>query len=181
MKQYNTYDFNPDTSFVPMQHCCDAPDTIIDADSINDALDLQIEEILENLKNDIKSKFEEELEPLKTTVETINTIDEKIDHIDEDTEEIKEKLESLPDKDHLHHIHDDMEKLNKNLHNTKERIIHEIEKHAIDDMCFCNLATKSDIDKAVEQIKSNTDAKFEEFEDNFFEQFVNLNEQIIKE
>lgn len=63
----------------------------------------------------------------------------------------------------MEHIHSDICRINCNVNHSKCEIIDEI--HNIQTPCLCNVATKEDIQNAVKEINSFTEAKFESFED----------------
>lgn len=54
-KPYNNYDFDPDSPFVPMQHCCGVPNVSVDVDidSIKDAIDEKLSETFEGFNSNL--------------------------------------------------------------------------------------------------------------------------------
>ena len=116
MSNYNTYDFNPDTPFIPISgDCtCNCGDVIVDVDGIMEAI--------EDAKNEVKEQLQEQFK---------------------DT--------------------------NKHICCSTEHIIDKIP-------CMCNVATKKDIQNAVDKVNQHTDSKFDEID--FKSQFENLNNQL---
>lgn len=118
MSNYNTYDFNPDTPFIPISgDCtCNCGDVIVDVDGIMEAI--------EDAKNEVKEQLQEQF------------------------------------KDTNKHIHCST-------------------VHIIDNMpCMCNVATKTDIQNAVDKVNQHTDSKFDEVD--FIKNFTDLNNEIKK-
>lgn len=137
-KQYNTYDFNPDSSFIPMQHHCNIPDVTVDVDidGFKSALEEKLNETVKDINNSIDEKFNEKLGSMNENMgENIGKLTDKLDEI---THKIK----------HAEH-----------------HIIDEIETHSIDNTCLCHLATKKDIDNAVTTLTDIIDNL--EITDNF--------------
>ena len=118
MSNYNTYDFNPDTPFIPISgDCtCNCGDVIVDVDGIMEAI--------EDAKNEVKEQLQEQFK---------------------DT--------------------------NKHICCSTEHIIDKIP-------CMCNVATKKDIQNAVEKVNQHTDSKFDEVD--FIKNFTDLNNEIKK-
>lgn len=118
MSNYNTYDFNPDTPFIPISgDCtCNCGDVIVDVDGIMEAI--------EDAKNEVKEQIQEQFK---------------------DT--------------------------NKHICCSTEHIIDKIP-------CMCNVATKKDIQNAVEKVNQHTDSKFDEVD--FIKNFTDLNNEIKK-
>ena len=118
MSNYNTYDFNPDTPFIPISgDCtCNCGDVIVDVDGIMEAI--------EDAKNEVKEQLQEQFK---------------------DT--------------------------NKHIHCSTEHIIDNIP-------CMCNVATKTDIQNAVDKVNQHTDSKFDEVD--FIKNFTDLNNEIKK-
>ena len=118
MSNYNTYDFNPDTPFIPISgDCtCNCGDVIVDVDGIMEAI--------EDAKNEVKEQLQEQFK---------------------DT--------------------------NKHIHCSTEHIIDMIP-------CMCNVATKQDIQNAVDKVNQHTDSKFDEVD--FIKNFTDLNNEIKK-
>lgn len=118
MSNYNTYDFNPDTPFIPISgDCtCNCGDVIVDVDGIMEAI--------EDAKNEVKEQLQEQFK---------------------DT--------------------------NKHICCSTEHIIDKIP-------CMCNVATKKDIQNAVDKVNQHTDSKFDEV--NFIKNFTDLNNEIKK-
>ena len=116
MSNYNTYDFNPDTPFIPISgDCtCNCGDVIVDVDGIMEAI--------EDAKNEVKEQLQEQFK---------------------DT--------------------------NKHICCSTEHIIDKIP-------CMCNVATKKDIQNAVDKVNQHTHSKFDEID--FKSQFQNLNNQL---
>lgn len=118
MSNYNTYDFNPDTPFIPISgDCtCNCGDVIVDVDGIMEAI--------EDAKNEVKEQIQEQFK---------------------DT--------------------------NKHICCSTEHIIDKIP-------CMCNVATKKDIQNAVDKVNHHTDIKFDEVD--FIKNFTDLNNEIKK-
>ena len=118
MSNYNTYDFNPDTPFIPINgDCtCNCGDVIVDVDGIMEAI--------EDAKNEVKEQLQEQFK---------------------DT--------------------------NKHICCSTEHIIDKIP-------CMCNVATKKDIQNAVDKVNQHTDNKFDEVD--FIKNFTDLNNEIKK-
>lgn len=118
MSNYNTYDFNPDTPFIPISgDCtCNCGDVIVDVDGIMEAI--------EDAKNEVKEQLQEQFK---------------------DT--------------------------NRHIHCSTEHIIDMIP-------CMCNVATKQDIQNAVDKVNQHTDSKFDEVD--FIKNFTDLNNEIKK-
>ena len=118
MSNYNTYDFNPDTPFIPISgDCtCNCGDVIVDVDGIMEAI--------EDAKNEVKEQLQEQFK---------------------DT--------------------------NKHICCSTEHIIDKIH-------CMCNVATKKDIQNAVDKVNQHTDSKFDEVD--FIKNFTDLNNEIKK-
>ena len=118
MSNYNTYDFNPDTPFIPISgDCtCNCGDVIVDVDGIMEAI--------EDAKNEVKEQLQEQFK---------------------DT--------------------------NKHICCSTEHIIDKIP-------CMCNVATKKDIQNAVDKVNQHTDSKFDEVD--FIKNFTDLNNEIKK-
>lgn len=118
MSNYNTYDFNPDTPFIPISgDCtCNCGDVIVDVDGIMEAI--------EDVKNEVKEQLQEQFK---------------------DT--------------------------NKHICCSTEHIIDKIP-------CMCNVATKKDIQNAVDKVNQHTDSKFDEVD--FIKNFTDLNNEIKK-
>lgn len=118
MSNYNTYDFNPDTPFIPISgDCtCNCGDVIVDVDGILEAI--------EDAKNEVKEQIQEQFK---------------------DT--------------------------NKHICCSTEHIIDKIP-------CMCNVATKKDIQNAVDKVNQHTDSKFDEVD--FIKNFTDLNNEIKK-
>ena len=118
MSNYNTYDFNPDTPFIPINgDCtCNCGDVIVDVDGIMEAI--------EDAKNEVKEQLQEQFK---------------------DT--------------------------NRHIHCSTEHIIDMIP-------CMCNVATKQDIQNAVDKVNQHTDSKFDEVD--FIKNFTDLNNDIKK-
>ncbi len=118
MSNYNTYDFNPDTPFIPISgDCtCNCGDVIVDVDGIMEAI--------EDAKNEVKEQLQEQFK---------------------DT--------------------------NKHICCSTEHIIDKIP-------CMCNVATKKDIQNAVDKVNHHTDIKFDEVD--FIKNFTDLNNEIKK-
>lgn len=118
MNNYNTYDFNPDTPFIPISgDCtCNCGDVIVDVDGIMEAI--------EDAKNEVKEQIQEQFK---------------------DT--------------------------NKHICCSTEHIIDKIP-------CMCNVATKKDIQNAVDKVNQHTDSKFDEVD--FIKNFTDLNNEIKK-
>lgn len=116
MSNYNTYDFNPDTPFIPISGDCNCGDVIVDVDGIMEAI--------EDAKNEVKEQIQEQFK---------------------DT--------------------------NKHICCSTEHIIDKIP-------CMCNVATKKDIQNAVEKVNQHTDSKFDEVD--FIKNFTDLNNEIKK-
>lgn len=118
MSNYNTYDFNPDTPFIPISgDCtCNCGDVIVDVDGIMEAI--------EDAKNEVKEQIQEQFK---------------------DT--------------------------NKHICCSTEHIIDKIP-------CMCNVATKKDIQNAVDKVNQHTDSKFDEVD--FIKNFTDLNNEIKK-
>lgn len=118
MSNYNTYDFNPDTPFIPISGdcACNCGDVIVDVDGIMEAI--------EDAKNEVKEQLQEQFK---------------------DT--------------------------NKHIHCSTEHIIDKIP-------CMCNVATKKDIQNAVDKVNQHTDSKFDEVD--FIKNFTDLNNEIKK-
>ena len=118
MSNYNTYDFNPDTPFIPISgDCtCNCGDVIVDVDGIMEAI--------EDAKNEVKEQLQEQFK---------------------DT--------------------------NKHICCSTEHIIDKIP-------CMCNVATKTDIQNAVDKVNQHTDSKFDEVD--FIKNFTDLNNEIKK-
>lgn len=118
MSNYNTYDFNPDTPFIPISgDCtCNCGDVIVDVDGIMEAI--------EDAKNEVKEQLQEQFK---------------------DT--------------------------NRHIHCSTEHIIDMIP-------CMCNVATKQDIQNAVDKVNHHTDSKFDEVD--FIKNFTDLNNEIKK-
>lgn len=157
MGQYNIYDFNSDTSFIPRK-CCHIDMEVI-KHTIEETVDKSIDEKQINvvIEKAINDNIDEDR--LKETIET--TIEENLDKIN-----FKEDVEAI--------VTDNTNKLSKQIEESKEEIISEIGN--IDMPCLCNLATKKDVEDAVNKVNEHTDNKFNEI--NFEEQFENLNNQI---
>ena len=118
MSNYNTYDFNPDTPFIPISgDCtCNCGDVIVDVDGIMEAI--------EDAKNEVKEQLQEQFK---------------------DT--------------------------NKHICCSTEHIIDKIP-------CMCNVATKKDIQNAVDKVNQHPDSKFDEVD--FIKNFTDLNNEIKK-
>ena len=118
MSNYNTYDFNTDTPFIPISgDCtCNCGDVIVDVDGIMEAI--------EDAKNEVKEQLQEQFK---------------------DT--------------------------NKHICCSTEHIIDKIP-------CMCNVATKKDIQNAVDKVNQHTDSKFDEVD--FIKNFTDLNNEIKK-
>lgn len=118
MSNYNTYDFNPDTPFIPISDdcTCNCGDVIVDVDGIMEAI--------EDAKNEVKEQLQEQFK---------------------DT--------------------------NKHICCSTEHIIDKIP-------CMCNVATKKDIQNAVDKVNQHTDSKFDEVD--FIKNFTDLNNEIKK-
>ena len=118
MSNYNTYDFNPDTPFIPISgDCtCNCGDVIVDVDGMMEAI--------EDAKNEVKEQLQEQFK---------------------DT--------------------------NKHICCSTEHIIDKIP-------CMCNVATKKDIQNAVDKVNQHTDSKFDEVD--FIKNFTDLNNEIKK-
>lgn len=112
MTTYNTYDFDPDTPFIPLKCCCNE-ETSLTIDEVKDAID--------------------------------NSLDKKLKHID------------------------------CHINCATNEIISEI-RESSQDICMCNIATKNDIQCAVNNINTHIDSKFDEID--FIKQFDNLNNQL---
>ena len=118
MSNYNTYDFNPDTPFIPISgDCtCNCGDVIVDVDGMMEAI--------EDAKNEVKEQLQEQFK---------------------DT--------------------------NKHICCSTEHIIDKIP-------CMFNVATKKDIQNAVDKVNQHTDSKFDEVD--FIKNFTDLNNEIKK-
>lgn len=118
MSNYNTYDFNPDTPFIPISgDCtCNCGDVIVDVDGIMEAI--------EDAKNEVKEQIQEQFKDTNK-------------HICCSTEHIIDKMP-----------------------------------------CMCNVATKTDIQNAVDKVNQHTDSKFDEVD--FIKNFTDLNNEIKK-
>ena len=118
MSNYNTYDFNPDTPFIPISgDCtCNCGDVIVDVDGIMEAI--------EDAKNEVKEQLQEQFKDTSK-------------HICCSTEHIIDKIP-----------------------------------------CMCNVATKKDIQNAVDKVNQHTDSKFDEVD--FIKNFTDLNNEIKK-
>ena len=118
MSNYNTYDFNADTTFIPISNdcTCNCGDVIVDVDGIMEAI--------EDAKNEVKEQIQEQFK---------------------DT--------------------------NKHICCSTEHIIDKIP-------CMCNVATKKDIQNAVDKVNQHTDSKFDEVD--FIKNFTDLNNEIKK-
>lgn len=127
MSNYNTYDFNPDTPFIPISGDCNCGDVIVDVDGIMEAI--------EDAKNEIK------------------------EHIQDTKNEVKEQIQ------------EQFKDTNKHICCSTEHIIDKIP-------CMCNVATKKDIQNAVEKVNQHTDSKFDEVD--FIKNFTDLNNEIKK-
>ena len=127
MSNYNTYDFNPDTPFIPISGDCNCGDVIVDVDGIMEAI--------EDAKNEVKEQIQD----------TKNEVKEQI-------------LEQFKDT-------------NKHICRSTEHIIDKIP-------CMCNVATKKDIQNAVDKVNQHTDSKFDEVD--FIKNFTDLNNEIKK-
>ena len=114
MSNYNTYDFNPDTPFIPISGDCTC--NCGDVDGIMEAI--------EDAKNEVKEQLQEQFK---------------------DT--------------------------NKHICCSTEHIIDKIP-------CMCNVATKKDIQNAVDKVNQHTDSKFDEVD--FIKNFTDLNNEIKK-
>lgn len=112
MTLYNTYDYEPDTPFIPLKCCCDGG-VDIDISKIKDVID--------------------------------DSLNEKLGHI------------------------------NCHINCATSTIINEIKDNS-KEICLCNIATKNDITKAVHDINTHIDNKFDEID--FIKQFDNLNNQL---
>ena len=66
-------------------------------------------------------------------------------------------------------IQEQFKDTNKHIHCSTEHIIDKIP-------CMCNVATKKDIQNAVDKVNQHTDSKFDEID--FKSQFENLNNQL---
>lgn len=127
----------------------------------------------EQIKNHIDEKFKHldidiDDDVIKDTIK--DSIDNAIGESFQDTIEnnIKETItESLGCVDkHLHHI-------NCHIECAKNTIVDKIEEH---NHCLFNVATKDDIEKAVDLVNTHTNRKFKEID--FEKKFSDLNEQI---
>lgn len=129
MSNYNTYDFNPDTPFIPISgDCtCNCGDVIVDVDGIMEAI--------EDAKNEVKEQIQEQF------------------------------------KDTNKHIQEQFKDTNKHICCSTEHIIDKIP-------CMCNVATKKDIQNAVDKVNQHTDSKFDEVD--FIKNFTDLNNEIKK-
>ena len=127
MSNYNTYDFNPDTPFIPISGDCNCGDVIVDVDGIMEAI--------EDAKNEVKEQIQD----------TKNEVKEQIQEQFKDT--------------------------NKHICCSTEHIIDKIP-------CMCNVATKKDIQNAVDTVNQHTDSKFDEVD--FIKNFTDLNNEIKK-
>ena len=129
MSNYNTYDFNPDTPFIPISgDCtCNCGDVIVDVDGIMEAI--------EDAKNEVKEQLQEQFKDTK--------------------EQLQEQFKDT----------------NKHIHCSTEHIIDKIP-------CMCNVATKKDIQNAVDKVNHHTDSKFDEVD--FIKNFTDLNNEIKK-
>lgn len=118
MSNYNTYDFNADTTFIPISNdcTCNCGDVIVDVDGIMEAI--------ESAKNEVKEQMQEQFNATNK-------------HIDCSTAHV---LDKMP--------------------------------------CMCNVATKGDIQKAIDEVNQHTDSKFDEVD--FIKNFTDLNNEIKK-
>ena len=157
---YNTYDFNQDTSFIPSK-CCEVD---IDLSSINEAVAAAKKDINDSL-NIIKESINNTvIDNTQATNEKINeTKDEVLNKINEAVKSTKDNIDNAESS-----LHNDIE-------DSTCHIIEEI-YNSKSEICLCHMATKDDINKAVEKINSHTDGKFDEI--NFMQQFENLNNQL---
>ena len=129
MSNYNTYDFNTDTTFIPISNdcTCNCGDVIVDVDGIMEAI--------ESAKNEVKEQMQEQFKDTK--------------------EQLQEQFKDT----------------NKHIHCSTEHIIDKIP-------CMCNVATKKDIQNAVDKVNQHTDSKFDEVD--FIKNFTDLNNEIKK-
>lgn len=68
--------------------------------------------------------------------------------------------------------------INRHIEDAKQEIIEEVHNIDIETPCMCNIATKDDIRKAVEDINTHTDEKFKEID--FEKEFGDLNQQVLE-
>ena len=129
MSNYNTDDFNTDTTFIPISNdcICNCGDVIVDVDGIMEAI--------EDAKNEVKEQLQEQFKDTK--------------------EQLQEQFKDT----------------NKHIHCSTEHIIDKIP-------CMCNVATKKDIQNAVDKVNQHTDSKFDEVD--FIKNFTDLNNEIKK-
>ena len=158
-KPYNSYDFDPDASFVPMQGCCSTPNVTVDVDieEFKEALNSKLDETVKELTDSIDEKINETIEGITDGIE----------------DKINESVECINNN-----IDDKLDSLSCQLSHAEHHIIHEVEEHALDDMCLCRFATKEDIKQAVETINENTKDITEKIIEEIDFKFENLNEQI---
>lgn len=179
-KRYNTYDFNSDSAFVPMTRCC-STDVVIDADSIQDSLHLQMDGVNDTIKG-----LKEELDKMKNCInknvdhksteikKEINSVGHCVKKVDSDIKEIKDRF--IHNTSIVEDITKGIDKLFEKIHHSERHIIHEIEENSLDDKCFCHLATKKDVEKAVTDINMHTTEVVDEL--NIDELFEDLNNQL---
>ena len=67
MSNYNTYDFNPDTPFIPISGDCNCGDVIVDVDGIMEAI--------EDAKNEVKEQIQDTKNEVNTTIYEIAEVE----------------------------------------------------------------------------------------------------------
>ena len=163
-QNYKRYDYLENNSYVgKVQQIKDYLDgkferITIDKEFIDSSIKESLKDVDENIAEVVQTSVQE------SVTESLQDIDATIK-----TSVQESVTESLQD------IDEQFDKVNDNIRKATEVIINEID---INKPCLCGLATKEDINVAIQEINTHTTHSLEEY--NFNEQFTNLNEEIRK-
>lgn len=98
-------------------------------------------------------------------------LDEKLGSTSKITDTIKETI-----IDSMSTYDEKFSYTNTHIEDAKNEIVNVIDCHGSGSGCCCQLATKDDVNNAIEKINEHTDHKFDEI--NFIQQFSDLNQQV---
>ena len=112
MSNYNTYDFNPDTPFIPISGDCNCGDVIVDVDGIMEAIEdakNEVKEQIQDTKNEVKEQI---LEQFKDTNK----------HICRSTEHIIDKIPCMCNVATKKDIQNAFEKVNQHTYSKFDEV-----------------------------------------------------------
>lgn len=165
MGNYNTYDFNADTPFIPLKGCdCDESIDSLKED-LKDAL-CSLNEKIRHTNNHINFSADKIIGNIhrhdRNTSEGFKNI---VGELDNKSKQLDTKFQELDEK---------LQDLDSAIEKSTQDIIGEVIDSKTE-ICLCNIATKKDIKEAIDKINEHTDKKFSDAD--IFGHFEDLNKK----